>query len=132
MTHRLPCNPTSDQTRRMRVAGLALSIGASLVILAAPSPAAAQNAPGLPSAEQRVDHRQDRQAHRIDQGVASGELTRAEARRLGREQAGIARGEARAEGDGVLTRREARRLEHRQDVASRHIARQKHDRTARP
>ena len=78
-------------------------------------------------AERRIDNRQDRQEQRIEQGVASGALTPRETRRLGREQAGIVRAEARAEADGTVTRREAAALEHRQDRASRDIYRQKHD-----
>ncbi len=77
--------------------------------------------------EQRVNNRQQRQQQRIDHGIASGQLNAAEARRLERQQAGVARMESRFEADGNLTRREAFRLEQRQDRASRHIARQRHD-----
>ncbi len=82
--------------------------------------------------EDRVDNRQDRQDQRIDQGVASGELTRPEAHRLRQEQRHVARLERRSEADGTLSRREAIRLEKAQDRSSRHIARAKHDRQSRP
>ena len=85
-----------------------------------------------PAVEQRFDNRQDRQEARIEKGIESGALTPAETRRLGREQARLTRAEARAEADGTVTRREAVVLEKRQDRASRHIARQKHDRQTRP
>lgn len=101
-------------------------VGLGLVLAAASASAQAGQA-----YEQRVDNRQDRQEQRIENGIRSGELTAAETRRLGREQAGIVRAEARAEADGKVTRREAVRLEHKQDRASRHIYRQKHDRQSR-
>lgn len=82
--------------------------------------------------DDRVDHRQERQDQRIDQGVTSGELTRPEAHRLRREQRHVARLERRSEADGTLSRREALRLEKAQDRSSRHIARAKHDGQSRP
>ena len=82
--------------------------------------------------EVRLDTRQERQDTRIDQGVASGELTRPEAMRLNREQRHINRLERRAEADGDVTRREALRLEKAQDRASRHIGHAAHDRQNRP
>lgn len=81
--------------------------------------------------EQRVNNREARQEQRIDQGIQSGALTAPEARRLGREQAGIERAETRAEADGRISRREAVKLERRQDRASAHIAHAKHDRQTR-
>jgi hypothetical protein len=77
--------------------------------------------------EQRFENRQQRQEQRIDQGVASGALTPHETRRLGRQQAGLVRAEARAEADGKITRGEAAAIDKRQDHASRTIYRQKHD-----
>ena len=77
---------------------------------------------------QRVDHRQARQATRIDQGVTSGELTRREEHRLEHQQQHIANVETRVESDGKLTAKEAVRMEHAQDRASRNIYRKKHNR----
>ncbi|QIM53001.1 hypothetical protein [Hydrogenophaga crocea] len=82
-------------------------------------------------AADRVDRRQARQEQRIDQGIASGELTRPEAARLTRGQNHIDRMENRAEADGQVTGREAVRLENAQDHASRRIYRNKHDRQQR-
>lgn len=98
----------------------------ALCLAAASAGVHAEN-PAPQAAEQRFDHRQDRQQQRIDNGVSSGALTQPEARRVGREQARLARAETRAEADGTVTRREALVLEKRQDHASRHIFRAKHD-----
>lgn len=75
----------------------------------------------------RVDQRQHNQAQRIRQGVASGELTRAETRRLVNGQQHVRRVERRVKADGDVTARERVRLDHAQDVQSRRIYRQKHD-----
>ena len=75
----------------------------------------------------RVDHRQARQAARIDQGVASGELTRREEHRLEHQQQHVANVEARVESDGKVTAKEAVHMEHAQDRASRNIYRKKHN-----
>lgn len=76
---------------------------------------------------QRVDNRQARQAARIDQGVASGQLTRREEHRLEHQQQHIANMETRMESDGRVTGKEAVRMEHAQDRASRNIYRKKHN-----
>jgi opacity protein-like surface antigen len=75
-----------------------------------------------------IDQRQANQEKRIDQGIASGQLTQREANRLEREQNRINRMEERAKADGVVTDKERARLRAAQDRASRHIAREKHDR----
>lgn len=74
-----------------------------------------------------VDNRQDRQDARIDQGVASGELTARENRRLRAEQRHIQRVENRAKADGVVTARERAHLQQEQNQANRRIRRNKHD-----
>ncbi len=79
----------------------------------------------------QVDHRQQRQDHRIEQGVQSGELTRREANRLDRNQNRINAMEANFKSDGQLTRRERARLHRNQNVQNRKIHRQKHDRQDR-
>lgn len=79
------------------------------------------------------DQRQERQQQRIDQGVASGQLTQREAARLDAGQDRLQRMEDRVKSDGTVTRQERARLQHAENVQSRHIARQKHDRQgARP
>ena len=79
----------------------------------------------------RADVRQDNQEARIEQGVATGELTNREADRLDARQDHIANVEARAKADGVVTRKERVKLEVKQDRSSRAIAKQKHDRQMR-
>jgi hypothetical protein len=79
-------------------------------------------------AEARINQRQRHEQSRIHHGVASGQLTARETLRLEREQAHIARYEARSRADGPgLTYRERSRLERMQDRASRDIYRQRHD-----
>jgi hypothetical protein len=75
----------------------------------------------------RLDHREAHQANRIYNGVANGELTRPEARRLTAGQAHVRRAEARAKSDGVVTGRERAYLQHEANQQSRRIYRQKHD-----
>ena len=75
----------------------------------------------------RLDAREHNQRARIHNGVASGELNRAETRRLAAGQYHLRAAEARAKSDGVVTARERARLEHEADQQSRRIYRQKHD-----
>jgi opacity protein-like surface antigen len=75
-----------------------------------------------------IDQRQANQERRIDQGIASGQLTPREAARLDRQQDRIDRMENKAKADGVVTAKERARLHAAQDRASRNIAREKHDR----
>jgi hypothetical protein len=95
------------------------------LLAAAALPALAQtNTPVL-------DQRQANQEARIQQGVASGELTGREAARLERGQQRVENMEAAAKADGVVTKRERVQLQHAQNVQSRRIAAQKHDRQHR-
>jgi hypothetical protein len=135
MTDRTPAatpSPVPNVPRRTRSLRQLTTIGMTALIAAVAAPAFAEQGPVQAAGEARVDARQARQEARIDQGIRSGSLTPHEARRLGREQAGIARAESRAEADAHLNRREARRLEARQDAASRHVRRQKQDGQVRP
>ncbi|HSX59615.1 MAG TPA: hypothetical protein VLF18_05405 [Tahibacter sp.] len=74
-----------------------------------------------------VNDRQDAQRERINEGVASGELTRREAAGLRAEQAHIRREERAAKADGVVTRGERRHLQRDLNRASGDIHDQKHD-----
>ena len=75
-----------------------------------------------------VDQRQTNQERRIDHGIAGGALTEQEANRLAHQQTHINTIEDKAKSDGVVTKKETAKLHAAQDRASRHIARQKHDR----
>lgn len=79
-----------------------------------------------------VDQRQRNQRHRIQQGVASGELTRREAAASRQDQRQVKRTERRAKADGVVTEGEKARIYHKQNKASRQLRRNKHDRQDRP
>jgi hypothetical protein len=76
----------------------------------------------------RVDQRQANQEQRIDNGVASGQLTPRETRRLTREQNVVDRAENKAKADGTVTAHERNRLHKMQRHASKDIRHQKHDR----
>lgn len=80
----------------------------------------------------RIDQRQANQEQRIDQGIASGELTKREAHRMNHQQAVVNRAEDRAKADGAVTAQERKRLTKMQNKTSRHIHRQKHDAQDRP
>ena len=81
-----------------------------------------------PALADGINKRQARQQARIYQGIASGELTRGEARRLETQESRIAVLEARARRSGNgLTPREHRALERDLSRESRNIYRQKHD-----
>jgi hypothetical protein len=75
-----------------------------------------------------IDQRQANQERRIDKGITSGVLTEQEANKLTHQQAHINRMEDKAKSDGVVTKKERAKLHAAQDRASRHIAREKHDR----
>lgn len=93
----------------------------------------AQAQGGNPAATPGIDATQARQQARIQQGVATGELTPKEAARLQAQQNHIAARKAAAKADGVVTPKERRELRAAQNDASRRIHRQKHDRQqARP
>jgi hypothetical protein len=95
----------------------------SMLMIALAVIAAAPAFAGTP----RLDAREANQRTRIHNGVASGELTRPETRRLALGQAHLRVAEARAKSDGVVTRRERVYLQHEANQQSRRIYRQKHD-----
>jgi hypothetical protein len=79
------------------------------------------------TATPRVDQRQANQEARIQQGVASGQLTNKEAAKLEAGQAKVQAKEDKAKSDGVVTAKERAKLAKAQDKQSRKIAKQKHD-----
>lgn len=82
-----------------------------------------------PARADEVEHRFDRQQHRIDQGVSSGRLTHGEyvgdENRLRREERQRRRDLRRH--DGTLTGRERARLNHQLNGSSEHIYDTKHN-----
>jgi hypothetical protein len=89
-------------------------------------------AASAPAATPGIDRRQANQEQRIDQGVASGQLTRREAHRLEHRQNAINRAEGQAKADGTVTAQERKQLHRMQDRASQGIHHQKHDAQHRP
>lgn len=80
---------------------------------------------------QEINARQDRQMDRIQRGMRSGQITRAEFRELMHEQHTIRAMKQHFRADGRISPREFQRLEHALDVANRNIRAEKHDRQAR-
>lgn len=78
-----------------------------------------------------LDARQENQDDRIDQGVASGEITAREAVKLEAQQQHIENKEDRAKADGVVTAQERASLQRSQNRASKKIHDQKHDKQDR-
>lgn len=83
--------------------------------------------PKDPMATPRIDQRQANQEKRIEQGVASGQLTPREANRLERKQDRIAHVEQRAKSDGAVTAQERKHLTKMENHTSRDIRRERHD-----
>jgi len=76
----------------------------------------------------RIEQRETNQEKRIQQGVASGELTSKEAARLNKGQERIDRMQDKAAADGHVTKRERAHIHHAQNKQDHQIKRQKHDR----
>ena len=91
------------------------------------STAAMAQAPTSATATPRLDKREANQQQRIDQGVASGQLTAKETNNLDKREAKLAADEAAAKSDGKVTRAERRKLQHEANHTSKAIYRQKHD-----
>lgn len=85
----------------------------------------------VPAFADDIDATRLRQQERIQQGRASGQLTRSEYFELERQQARIGAMIHRARADGRVDPYERREIARAQDEASRLIWREKHDREAR-
>lgn len=111
------------------IAAVALTVGASAFAQAPAAPVA----PKDPLATPKIDQRQVNQEKRIDQGIKSGALTSKEAGKLEKREAKIESDKIAAKADGKVTKAERRKLNREENHASRAIHRQKHDRqTAAP
>jgi hypothetical protein len=101
------------------------------LILSAGGAAFAQTAAAVqkdPLATPRIDRREVNQEKRIQQGVASGQLTPREAQRLEKGEQRIDNAEARAKADGKVTAQERTHLTRMQNKENRAIHAEKHDR----
>ena len=101
---------------------------ASLVIISGQAYAERPHRPHDPG----VNARQERQQHRVKQGVRSGELTRDEARQLREERRAIRQEERAYKSDGKLTREERKDLHQDLNDLSKDIYTEKHDGDKRP
>ena len=109
----------------------------SALVLAASGAAFAQApaAPAVtdPSATPRIDKRIANQQKRIDQGVASGQLTAKETNRLDKREARLAANTTAAKADGTVTKAERVKLRAEAARNSKVMHAQKHDgQTAAP
>ncbi|MBF9219875.1 hypothetical protein [Hymenobacter ruricola] len=102
------------------------SLATALGLLAVSHTASAQ------TATPNLNERQRNQRARIHNGVANGDLTRAEADRLKAREAAIKEQKQTAKADGVVTRDERQDIRHDENKASRAIHRQRHDAQVRP
>ena len=80
---------------------------------------------------EQIDMRQDRQRERVQAGLRSGQITRAEFRELMREQHGIRAMERHFRADGIIDAREFQRLDHALSIAGRTIRADRQDDQAR-
>ena len=106
------------------IAALALTVGASAFAQAPAVPVA----PKDPLATPKIDQRQANQEKRIDQGIASGALTKKEVTNLDKRETKIEADKLAAKADGKVTKAERRKLHREQNHASAAIKHQKHDR----
>ena len=106
------------------IAALALTIGASVFAQVPLSTVA----PKDPTATPKIDQRQAEQQKRIDQGVASGALTPKETTGLQKRETKIQADKVAAKADGKVTKAERRKLEREQNRASAAIKREKNNR----
>lgn len=82
---------------------------------------------GAASKVPNMDAREKHQDQRIEKGLANGDISKREAKRLKMEQRGIDRAQKRAEADGQVTDKERARIDRMQDKASKDIKRQRSD-----
>ena len=104
-----------------RLTCLAATFAAALATLAAP--AAASPTPRSDARLAATQNREARQDSRIASGLASGQISSAEATRLNARQAGIDNAQARLSADGYFSRRDYARVSYRQTRARYGIAR---------
>ena len=104
---------------KVTISGLILGLGLGAIAPVSASAAVRQHS---------INKVERREQVRIRQGIRSGELTRAEAGRLKREQAKIRVDQRRARADGNVTPKERKKLHKELRKANRDIYHQKHDR----
>ena len=81
--------------------------------------------------KKKVNTRQVVQQKKIKQGVKSGELTKAEAVQLQKQQKNVQQTKKAAKADGVVTKKEKAIINHKQNKAAGNIAKKKHNKIDR-
>jgi opacity protein-like surface antigen len=109
-----------------------MKIQTLLLALAVTAGAALSSAAFAQTATPKLDQREANQQNRINQGVATGQLTQREANNLQRRENKLNANEARAKADGVVTPAERRRLQREANHNSRKIYHKKHNRRTAP
>lgn len=107
----------------MKTKSISLSLLAAVLLAgfsAAPAMAQGTNTPS-------INHAQEEIHARIQQGIASGRITRAEAQRLHQRERDFQRREARFKSDGVVTRAERQQLRKDLDALERDVDRMLHN-----
>lgn len=104
--------------KRIHQLSAAIALAAALIV---PTLASAQ------TATPNIDQRQANQEARIQQGKATGTLSKREAARMEAGQAKVDGMKAAAAADGKVTRSERKAIKKEQNKQSRRIHRQKHD-----
>lgn len=94
---------------------------AAILATAFAAPAFAQ------TATPKIDQRQENQQNRIANGIKSGELTAKETQNLEKREVKIEGDKQAAKADGKVTRAERRKLTREENKASRAIYRKKHN-----
>ena len=105
-----------------------MKIQTLILALAVTAGAALSGTAFAQTATPRLDQREANQQQRINQGVASGQLTPREAGNLQRRENRLHANEARAKADGVVTPQERRHLQREANHNSRKIYHKKHNR----
>jgi hypothetical protein len=85
------------------------------------------SAPKAPPVTPKLDKMEANQQKRIDQGVATGQLTPHEANKLNEKEAMLQKHEDAAKADGKVTSAERKKLLREASRDSKKIRRQKHD-----
>ena len=109
-----------------------MKIQTLILALAVTAGAALSGTAFAQTATPRLDQREANQQQRINQGVATGQLTPREATNLQRRENRLNANEARAKADGVVTPGERRRLHREANHNSRKIYNKKHNRRHAP
>ncbi len=103
-----------------------------LLAMAVTASAAFSGAAFAQTATPKIDKQEANQQQRINNGVATGQLTPREANKLQRRQNSLNANEARAKADGVVTQPERNALKRQANRNSKMIYKKKHNMRGAP